>query len=528
MQWNHFARRSRRRLAPGAVDKPAAIARRGGGLALLAASLISLGSARAEPASTALSPCRLPGSETELLCGSVRRPLAASEASSPPAAWSQTIEVHFAVLPAIARNKRPDPVFFFAGGPGQSALRLVGPVGTLLKRLQNRRDLVFIDQRGTGRSAPLTCPDIPPSTPLAESLQHSRFGPYLSQCLDLLKKQPHGDLRQYTTTQAMQDADAVRQVLGADQINVIGGSYGTRAGLEYMRQFPSRVRRVILDGVVPPDVRLPQALGLDAYAAFSTWVRACEQDADCGARHPQLGQKVQALLASLPKEIAVTHPLTGRPERLTLRADQLVSLLHGPLYAPWLASALPLALAQASEGRFEALFGLSSAIDGGDSTRLAVGMHFAVICAEDLSDALPAAPPPAVEAAAKEFSDRFAQQYQEICAHVPRGSVPAAFHSVPPAPVPSLLFSGGLDPVTPTRHGGRVAQALGEKARHIVVPNAGHGLLALPCIPDVMHRFIDAESDRQALAVDASCATAIPRPPPYRGIGADVAGEVRR
>ena len=528
--------RTRRRKQP--------TAQRFGVLALHLLGLFGLSAPRiawAEPPKSGLSPCRLPGSETELLCGTLRRPLAAAEPASPSPPDSPQIDIHFAVLPAIARNKRPDPVFFFAGGPGQSALRLVGPIGQLLKRLQNRRDIVFIDQRGTGRSAPLSCPELARSTPLSESLQHSRFGPYLAQCLADLQTRPHGDLRKYTTTQAMQDADAVREVLGAQQINVIGGSYGTRAGLEYMRQFPARVRRAILDGVVPPDVRLPQALGLDAYAALSSWIRACEQDADCNARHPALGPKAQALLSSLPKEITVTHPHTGHAERLTLQPDQLMALLHGPLYAPALASALPLALAQASEGRFEALFGLSSALDGGDSTRLALGMHFAVICSEDLpaaatpqptnaaaNAAASAAANAATERLAVEFAERFAQQYQEICAHVPRGDVPSAFYSVPPAPAPTLLFSGGLDPVTPTRHGDRVARALGEKARHIVVPNAGHGVLALPCIPDVLYRFIDAESQRHALTVDASCATAIPRPPLYRGITSDRSPQVRK
>jgi pimeloyl-ACP methyl ester carboxylesterase len=461
------------------------------------------------------------------LCGSLRRPLAAGGAGSSSAA--QTIDLHFAVLPAVARNKRPDPVFFFAGGPGQSALRLVGPIGTLFKRISNRRDLVFIDQRGTGRSAKLACPELPPSTPLAESLNNMRFGPYLARCLDELKKLPHGDLRQYTTTQAMQDADAVREALGVAQINVIGGSYGTRAGLEYMRQFPARVRRAVLDGVVPPDVRLPQALGLDAYAALTGWIRACERDARCAARHPALGATFQALLSSLPKEIAVTHPHSGQLEHLTLQPDQLLGLLHGPLYAPFLASALPLALSLAGEGRFEALFGLGSALDGGDSMRLALGMHFAVICAEDLPLSVAgAATEPASAALVATFVERFAQPYREICAHVPRGAVPPAFYRVPPAPAPTLLFSGGLDPVTPPRHGAQVAQALGEKARHVVVPHAGHGVLALPCMPDVVHRFIDAESDRQAQAIDAGCATAIPRPAPFGGIVADQPGEVRK
>ena len=529
MQHNGFGPRCRRPFVKRSADRKQ---RRPGwlgpALTLCVLGWIGPSSPRAEPAPALLSPCRLPGAETELLCGTLRRPLSPEDAAHPQDPSARHIDIHFAVLPAIARNRRPDPVFFFAGGPGQSALRVVGPVGSLLKRLQNRRDIVFIDQRGTGRSAPLDCPQLPASTSLRESLQNSRYGPYLAQCFSDLQKLPHGDLRKYTTTLAMQDADAVRQALGASQVNVVGGSYGTRAALEYMRQFPSRVRRMIIDGVAPPDMRLPEVLGADAHAAFSTWLRACEQDANCAARFPAAESAFQALLASLPKEITVTHPHTGQPERLMLQPEHLAGLVRGPLYAPWLAAALPLALAYAAEGRFEALFGLGSALDSNEILRLSLGMHFAVICAEDLPETpLPVAATPALQGLAKDFADRFAQQYREICAHVPRGSVPAAFYTMPPAPAPTLVFSGGLDPVTPARHGQRVAEALGEKARHIVVPNAGHGVLALPCIPDVLHRFVDAESDAQAQRVDAACAAHIPRPPLYRGIAAEPLREVR-
>src|SRR5262245_32457958 len=98
-----------------------------------------------------LQPCRLKGVSHEALCASVRRPL------DPARPDGVSIDVHFAVLPALAQRKLPDPVFFFAGGPGQSAIELAGPIAAQLGRLNNRRDLVFIDQRGTGRSAPLRC-----------------------------------------------------------------------------------------------------------------------------------------------------------------------------------------------------------------------------------------------------------------------------------------------------------------------------------------------------------------------------------
>jgi len=147
--------------------------------------------------------------------------------------------------------------------------------------------------------------------------------------------------------------------------------------------------------------------------------------------------------------------------------------------------------------------------------QVAAGMHFAVVCAEDF---------PRIDAAADkpggDFGDTFAALYREVCATWPRGEVPAAFYTVPAVASATLLLSGGLDPVTPPRHGERVSKALGTKARHVVVPNAGHGVMALGCMRDVLFRFVDAAGDDEALKVDAACATGIPRPPMFALPGA--------
>src|SRR5215510_14022146 len=132
-----------------------------------------------------LQPCRLKGVSHEALCASVRRPL------DPARPDGVSIDVHFAVLPALANNKLPDPVFFFAGGPGQSAIELAGPVAAQMGRLTNRRDLVFIDQRGTGRSAPLRCEtDEQVLRPLAEQFDPQRQLAQLSACREQLQRLP--------------------------------------------------------------------------------------------------------------------------------------------------------------------------------------------------------------------------------------------------------------------------------------------------------------------------------------------------
>lgn len=468
-------------------------------------------SAAAAPVATSaavLRPCRLTGFEHDAACGQVRRPL------DPAAPRGRQIEVHFAVLPALARHKHPDPVVVFAGGPGQSAIDLAGSWSRLLARLGNRRDIVLVDQRGTGRSAPLACPEMPPSTPLAEALSAERQTARLEACRVALQRLPHGDLRHYTTWVAMADVEAVRQALGAPRVNLVGASYGTRAALEYQRQFPHAVRRLVIDGVAPPDMALPEAFAADSQAVLDRVFAACEADAaGCAALHGPVRAHWRGLLASLPREVQVAHPVTGTTERLRLTREMVLGLGRAPLYVPVYASALPAALAEAARGRFEALVGLASALQGGRGGALAEGMHHSVVCSEDLPRMAGSASVSGEPiAAGSDFGTTFADRYRRACAGWPRGEVPGAFYRVPEAPSPALVLSGGADPVTPPRHGERVRAALGTRARHVVVAEAGHGVMALPCMRDVLFRFIDAPDAAAALAVATDCAASVPRP----------------
>ena len=473
---------------------------------LVAASLLAL-ALGAPPASAApplpLEPCRLRGVEHDALCGVLKRPL------NPAEPQGKTIDVHVAVLPALARNKKPDPVFMLAGGPGQSAIGLASTAERLYARLLNRRDVVLVDQRGVGRSAPLVCDEGDATAPLADRIDNEGVIRLLASCREALQKLPHGDLRQYTTTIAMQDIDAVRAALGAERVNVIGGSYGTRAGLEYARQFPQRVRRLVLDGVAPADMALPATFSPDGQAALDAVFAACEADKACNGRHPQLRERWRALAAALPKPMPVVHPITGAMETLNVTREVLAAQVRLPLYAPAFAAALPAAMDRATRGDLGPLLALNMGMNSRRETQLAAGMHFSVICAEDMPRM---ALSQAQERPGTDFGSSFAELYTRICADWPRGSVPAEFYRVPTLAAPTLVLSGGADPVTPPRHGERIAKALGAAARHVVVPQAGHGVMALPCVRDVLFRFIDADTDAAAQQVDAGCAAAIPRP----------------
>jgi pimeloyl-ACP methyl ester carboxylesterase len=479
------------------------------GLVLL---LLALAATSAQAASPTQA-CRVAGVATELQCGSLLRPL------DPTRPAGTQITIHYLVVPALARNKQSDAVLMLAGGPGQSAIVIAPLVLPRLARLNNRRDLVFIDQRGTGRSAPLRCAD-ESKLPMAQALDPAAQLQRLQQCQRELTQLPHGDLRFYTTTLAVQDFEAVRQQLGVPQWNLIGASYGTRAALEYLRQFPAQVRRTVLDGVAPPDMVLPTSVSTDGQAALDASMAACEKDrSGCAQQFPRLRQDWAALLLSLPRSISVNHPLTGVPERFTLTRELLLRTVRTPLYAPALAAALPAALQAATDGRFEGLMGLSGALGSGKAMQLAMGMHFSVICAEDM----PRLTAPTRNPPGRDFGSGDAAMYAEVCKSWPQGEVPTAFYSIPLARSPVLLLSGGADPVTPPRHGERVAQALGSQAQHIVVAEAGHGVMGVGCLRELLFRFIDAKQDSAALPQDASCAANIPRPPVFLPVQAATA-----
>ena len=488
----------RRRRLPSTVAASAAA------LLLLLAAAAPARAADAPGAAEATRPCRLDGWPNELRCGQVERPL------NPAEPQGRKISVHYVLVPAKSRSKLPDPVVLFAGGPGQAATRLAPKVIPGLSALNNRRDLIFIDQRGTGLSAPLQCPDSR-TLPMAEAISSEGQLRQMQHCLATLQQLPHGDLRYYTTSVAMQDFDAVRQQLGVQRWNLIGASYGTRAALEYQRQFPQAVRRTLLDGMAPADQALPESMSPDAQAALDRVFDGCEQDAVCRRTYPRLRERWDGLLRSLPREVALPHPLSGVHERVRLEREALMRAVRLPLYVPALSAALPAAIDAATQGRFDGLAGLVGGLGMSGKDRLFEGMHFSVICAEDL----PRMAGEGQAATGRDFGGGEARFYRRICASWPRGEVPPEFYRTPTAQSPVLLLSGGADPVTPPRHAERVAAALGPKALHLMAPNAGHGVMRLACLREPLQRFFNAASDEEALALKADCLDRVPRALPF-------------
>lgn len=437
--------------------------------------------------------CRIPNFPQEVQCGQIERPLDPSQPNG------KKIDIHYVVLPSQDRNKLPDAVFLLAGGPGQSAIGVAAFGDSMLGRLNRRRDLVFVDQRGTGKSAPLQCPSLEKDDGMMEREQVIKK---VNECKAELQKLPHGDLRFYTTSIAVQDLEAVRQAQNYGPINLVGVSYGTRVGLEYLRQYPQSVRRMVIDGVVPPELSL---LGADAKVALQGIFDDCKTNSRCSQAYPDLEGRWKHLLSSLPKQTQFTHPRLGTEVNMTVSRDDVIGMVFRGLYSPTMTSLLPYAITQADQGKFGPLANLSGGFNLPSGTSMSMGMHYSVWCSEantknpsfDQND---------------EIASVMAGNYARICADWPKGKVPAEFYSIPRSERPVLLLSGGIDPVTPTKNGEYVAKALGDKARHVFIANAGHGLIGQGCIREVVNNFFVAKSDQDAIKLDASCVTQIPRP----------------
>ena len=475
--------------------------RRALAFAILGLALGACGPAPRGPVRTiALSDCRLPGIETTVLCGR-------HEVHEDRAAKSgRRIALRIAVLPARRRGGDPDPVVVLAGGPGQGAVALAPHVRRLFDRLANTRDIVLVDQRGTGESGPLKCDDGRGArASAAEALFEGAMPEALVRdCLAKLDADP----RHYATPAATADLDEVLTGLGYGKVNLWGGSYGTRAALDFIRRHPDRVRSAVLDGVAPADMTLPLSFVQDGETALAKLFESCEAEAGCRTAFPRLRESVSDLRAALarkPANATLRDPASGEPFEVRVTENILVTGLFRPLYSPALASLLPYAIARARAGDYGPLLApnLEMASDLGGN--LAVGMHLSVICAEDI----PRASAEDLARASRGFFGRaLVDDFLRACALWPKASLPADYAEPVKADVPVLVLSGGIDPATPPRHGESILAGL-PRARHIVAPQLAHGVSGQGCAPRLIERFVKAAS---AEGLDGRCLERLPRP----------------
>ena len=456
----------------------------------------------------AFTPCTLSpevgSNSVEAQCGSLSVP------ENPAAPQSRKIALHIAWVPADDNAPtEPDPVFMLAGGPGQSAADTFPQVAPAFAEILKKRNVVLVDQRGTGQSNPLSCKED------EEAAKHDAdAGDDVAQarrmaerCRDALVKK--ADLRFYTTTDAVHDLDAVREALGVAQIDLVGISYGTRVAQQYAMRYPQHARALVLDSVAPNSLILGNEFARNLEEALDLQFGRCGKVPACAKALGDPRSRLDALMAKLrsdPPTVRYRDARTGELREETLKPEHVAGLTRLFAYSPLAASVLPLQLKEASEGRYETLMAMAKMLRGTMAEQMAMGMQLSVVCSEDAAGFR--ADPDAEDTL---LGNAFARDLGAQCEVWPHGAMPADFHRPLTGNVPVLALEGEFDPVTPPRYGEEVVRHLGN-ARLLVARGQGHNVIGAGCMPKLVARFLDT---RDARGLDAKCLATLPYTPPF-------------
>ncbi len=430
-------------------------------------------------------------------------------AEDPAAPDGRKINLAIAWVPSRADEALPDPVFMLAGGPGQSAREAFPAGARAFRDLLARRHIILVDQRGTGGSNRLAC--TPTEAEMVPGAMESAeaFRAFAARCRDSLSTV--ADLRHYTTSDAVRDLEQVRAAIGAEQINLVGVSYGTRVGLEYLRRFPERTRTLVIDGVVPPQLKLGNDHAKNLEAALDLQFARCAMDPSCRERFGAPRANLDALLARLretPVQVTLRDPVTGVEAGHSFGPAELATVVRLFSYSPGYMSMLPLGLAEATAGRYDTLLAQSRMVGEVMGETIALGMHFSVSCAEDV-DGLVADPADA----ASTLGNTLIEGIKGACAEWPRGIKPEDFNQPLKSDKPVLLLSGELDPVTPPRYGEQVLADL-PNGRHLIARGTGHNAMPVGCMPRLVSLFVQ---DANAGELDVTCLDRLEYTPPFAG-----------
>jgi pimeloyl-ACP methyl ester carboxylesterase len=416
-------------------------------------------------------------------CGTLSRPENPVDPDSP------TIELRVAVVPALTLEPAPDPFVPIAGGPGQSTIEFYASYASAFEEVRRSRDIVLMDQRGTGKSALMQCE-------VDEEVLEGRFSREQTMAVtrDCLDQLPH-DPRFFTTSVAVGDLEALRAALGYSQLNLYGISYGSRVAQHFLRRFPVSTRTVILDGVAAPQVALGPGVAVEAQKALDTIFDRCAENESCHDRFPSIRDDFNTLRETLdasPVVVSIADPLSGRPAEIEVGSDEIAGALRMLSYNPTTVALIPLLIDEAVNGNFQPLAAQFAMIEDGMSDVMAIGMHNAVVCTEDY---------PYFDREDVSRDDLLAtyigplmlDALDAICSVWPQGVIDDNFKLPVATDVPVLLLSGEADPITPPRYGDLAAVDM-ENALHLTGQRQGHGQAIVGCMPRVIGDFVDTAS----------------------------------
>lgn len=435
--------------------------------------------------------CFIKGFSERLACGFIAVP----ENYEQPNA--KQINIHYAIIPSIQENAQPDPLLILAGGPGQAATELAPMIARIFADVRKQRDIVLIDQRGTGKSNPLSC-DVNRPDELVRSDDEQALDEVAAECL---AQYPDVDVSQYNTPNAIRDFERVREALNVEQWNLYGGSYGSRVGLKYLQQAPNAVRTATLDAVAPPQVVIGP-FGFNGSLAFENMLQDCQQQQSCAQRFPKLKQDYEQVMQSLEQQsvlLDTQDPLSAEAIQVRLTPGRFSSVVRLALYNPATRQLLPYAISEARATNYKPILGLMGGTTTAVQNSIYLGLMLSVVCREDL--------PRATESllqqdANNEFiGGKTGQAFVDLCNGWQTTPAPSAFAQPVESEKPVLLLSGTQDPVTPPRWADIAARTLPNSV-HVVAPYAGHTIAGHTCANKIVAQFVRKGSVE---ALDTQC-----------------------
>jgi pimeloyl-ACP methyl ester carboxylesterase len=452
------------------------------------------------------APCWLEApAGAELRCGYVTVPLEHAD----PAGGSIRIAVAVAGAPGEPAN--PDPVLFLAGGPGQGAVDLLPDLlaeGSAESAVLAQRDLVLVDQRGTGYSEPaLDCPELDALDP--DAVPEDEFAEQEKRATAACRERLTGEgvaLGAFDTQNNVADLDLVRQALGYEQVNLYGVSYGSKLGLQTLRGNPAWVRSAVLESTIAPLRNFLADSPTSFQASLDKVYGQCAADPACAEAYGDLPAKVQAVtdrLEAQPAEVEYTSLLTGETATATVEAGEFVDVLFQGLYVAPVVQELPLVIALADAGEYGPIASLAEAL--AERGRFSPGLYLSTTCAEEITFSsrelveargLVTSPP-----VTEHFVPATLDLY-DVCALWDVEPGPALFRVPVLSDIPTLLVTGEFDPITPPEYGEMIHQAL-SNSQLVAARGVGHSPVTF--LGDCGGRLLTDFLGDPLAPVDASC-----------------------
>ena len=435
--------------------------------------------------------------EMDAFCGTVEVP---ENYDEPDGA---TVTLVVMVLPSLSDDPEPDPVVYLDGGPGGDGFSNAATLAETPAR--DDRHIILYTQRGTGVSTPsLNCDNsdaafeeflpLEPDSDEAEELGDELF----VECRDTLLDEGI-DLQQYNSANSAKDLTALRialgEELGFDEWNLLGISYGTRLALTALRDEPDGIRTATIDSVYPPTRDLSVEVAVNAQAAFDNLFERCAQSLECDAKYPDLAQRWEDLVDELEAD-----PVTVEAEGLItddiggevlIDGDTLIGAMFQMLYISDLVPLLPAIIAQLEDGDFDYFASVAIELGYGSAEGISEGMYYSVQCQEAIPFSKPEDAQQALDAldpdVARVFDPESDKEDCETWGVDPSGPIENEPVS---SDVPTLVMSGGFDPITPVSWAQEAAETL---TNHwfVVVESGAHGSSLDACGGKIHAAFLD-------------------------------------